>query len=87
MYQIVEKRGLWFTISILLTIPGIVFMIYMLATTGSPLPLSIDFTGGTLWEMRFEQPVTPGEVRQTFAQAGYQDTVAYIVGGLVLVVW
>ena len=81
MYQIVEKRGLWFTISILLTIPGIVFMIYMLATTGSPLPLSIDFTGGTLWEMRFEQPVTPGEVRQTFAQAGYQDTVVYNVGG------
>ncbi|MEZ4583894.1 MAG: hypothetical protein R3A10_20040 [Caldilineaceae bacterium] len=56
-------------------------MIYMLATTGSPLPLSIDFTGGTLWEMRFDQPVTPGEVRQTFAQAGYQDTVAYSVGG------
>ena len=81
MYQIVEKRGLWFTVSIILTIPGIIFMIYMLATTGSPLPLSIDFTGGTLWEMRFDQPVTPGEVRQTFAQAGYQDTVAYSVGG------
>ena len=81
MYQIVEKRGLWFTVSIIMTIPGIIFMIYMLATTGSPLPLSIDFTGGTLWEMRFDQPVTPGEVRQTFAQAGYQDTVVYNVGG------
>ena len=33
MYQIVEKRGLWFTVSIILTIPGIIFMIYMLATT------------------------------------------------------
>lgn len=80
MYQIVEKRGLWFTISLFLTVPGLVFMIYMFATTGSPLPLSIDFTGGTLWEMRFDQPVTAGEVRQTFADAGYQDTVAYNVG-------
>lgn len=81
MYQIVEKRGLWFTISILLTVPGLLFMVFMLATTGAPLPLSIDFTGGTLWEMRFEQPVTPAEVRQIFAEAGYQDTVAYNVGG------
>ncbi len=81
MYRIVEKRGLWFLISGILTVPGILFMVFMLATTGAPLPLSIDFTGGTLWDMQFAEAVTPNEVRQVFVDAGYGDTVAYNVGG------
>ncbi|MCB0132002.1 MAG: protein translocase subunit SecF [Caldilineaceae bacterium] len=79
MYKIVEKRRLWFLISTILTIPGILFMLYSAATTGSVLPLSIDFTGGTLWEMSFDGPVVPGELRQVFVDAGYSDTVAYNV--------
>lgn len=80
MYRIVEKRRLWFLISTILTVPGMLFMVYMLATTGAPLPLSIDFTGGTLWDLQFTEPVTATELRQTFVGAGYGDTVAYGVG-------
>jgi len=54
MYNLVERRPIWFTLSILLILPGIIFMIWSSSTTGSALPLSIDYTGGTLWEMRFE---------------------------------
>jgi len=47
MFNLVERRPLWFTISILLILPGIIFMIWSYSTTGSALPLSIDYTGGT----------------------------------------
>jgi len=79
MYNLVERRPLWFTISLLLILPGIIFMIWSYGTTGSPLPLSIDYTGGTLWEMRFEQSIRPVEVRQTFVDSGYGDVEAFTI--------
>lgn len=79
IYQLVERRKLWFSFSGLLILPGILIMIWQLITTGSPLPLSIDYTGGTLWEVRFEQPVSVTDVRTIFAQAGYGDTTAFAV--------
>jgi len=45
------------------------------ARFGSPLRTSIDFTGGALMELAFEQEVQPGLVRQVFVQRGYGDTV------------
>lgn len=75
--HIVERRNLWFTISVLAMLPGIVFMIWSLFANGSLLPLSVDFTGGTVWDMRFEQPVEPGQVRQVFVDAGFDDTTAF----------
>ena len=80
MYHLVERRATWFLISAILILPGILFMIYSLATTGTPLPLSIDYTGGTLWEMRFEEPVVPGDLRDVFTNANYPDTVVFTVG-------
>ncbi len=80
MYNLVERRGLWFTISLIFIVPGLVLMVYFLATTGSPLPVSIDFTGGTLWEIRFQQDVVPTEVRQLFVDAGYSSASAFNVG-------
>jgi preprotein translocase subunit SecF len=79
MWTIVEKRKIWFTISLIVILPGVLFMIWSLATRGQLLPLSIDYTGGTVWEVRFEQPVQPTQVRQVFVDAGYPDTVAYTV--------
>jgi preprotein translocase subunit SecF len=75
--HIVERRNWWFTISILAILPGIIYMIWSLATHGTPLPLSIDYTGGTVWDMRFAEPVEPGTVRQVFVDSGYDDTSAF----------
>jgi len=74
-----ERRGLYFVISMLLMLPGLIYMPWSLATTGSLLPLSIDYTGGTLWEVRFDQAVQPAAVRQVFADAGFSDTTAFTV--------
>jgi len=79
MYNLMEKRLIWFITSLVLIAPGVVFMIWSVITTGAPLPLSIDYTGGTLWELRFTEPVTPAEVRQVFVDAGHTDTIAFNV--------
>ncbi|HEU5424313.1 MAG TPA: protein translocase subunit SecF [Nitrolancea sp.] len=63
--NIVGKRYWWFALSLLIILPGVFF----LATEG--LRLSIDFTGGTLWEMQFSHPVQPGAVKDVLAQYGY----------------
>ncbi|MCB0089446.1 MAG: protein translocase subunit SecF [Caldilineaceae bacterium] len=80
MYNLVGKRGLWFILSGLLMLPGIVFMIWSLMTHGTILPLAIDYTGGTMWEMRFEKPITATEVRDVFVKADFADTTVFLVG-------
>ena len=79
MFRLMERRGWYFAFSILVMLPGIIYMIWSLATTGHPLPLSIDYTGGTLWEMRFPESQQPVTVRQVFADAGYNDTTVFTV--------
>jgi preprotein translocase subunit SecF len=79
MYNLVERRTLWYIISAILITPGIVLMIWSTVARGTPLPLSIDYTGGTLWEMRFAGPTAPADVRRVFVQAGYADTFAFNV--------
>jgi len=79
MYHIVEKRNIWFTISAILILPSLLFMLWSGITRGQVLPLSIDYTGGTVWEVSFEQPVAPADVRQVFVDAGYNDTTVFTV--------
>ncbi|MCC6169108.1 MAG: protein translocase subunit SecF [Caldilineaceae bacterium] len=80
MYDIVGRRPLWYVVTLILIVPGIVFMIWSLFTYGTLLPLNIDYTGGTLWELRFDQPVEPEAVRQLFVENGYTSADAYTVG-------
>jgi preprotein translocase subunit SecF len=74
MFNIVEKRYWFFSLSALVIIPGLIAMGISIARFGTPLKLSIDFTGGALQELRFEQPVQPAQVRQVFVDQGYGDT-------------
>jgi preprotein translocase subunit SecF len=67
MYDIVGKRKLWFAISALLTLPGLLFIFL-----GGLRP-SIDFTGGTEWEVRYAEEPTAGEVEAFLVDAGYDD--------------
>ena len=69
MYDIVGKRNLWFAISALLTIPGLIFIFL------GGLKPSIDFTGGTEWEVRYADEPTATEMIATLAELGYPDAV------------
>jgi preprotein translocase subunit SecF len=77
--QIVERRGVWFTLSLLFMLPGIIYMVWSGLSGKGLLPLGIDYTGGTLWEIRFPQPAVVSDVRQVFVDAGYSDTNAVLV--------
>jgi len=70
----VGKRRWFFLISLVVIVPGLVAMIYSTVTTGSPLRLSIDFTSGSLLELRFEQVVPASEVRDVYVDRGFLDT-------------
>ena len=75
MIDIVGKRHWYFLFSGLIILAGLIAMGISVARFGSPLRLSIDFTGGSLWELTFEQPVLPADVRQVFVEYGYGDTM------------
>lgn len=69
MLNILGKRYLFFGISLLVIVPGLL----LAALHG--LPLAIDFTGGTLLEVRFAPGMAPapGEVIALYDQIGVED--------------
>ncbi len=75
MTDIIGKRYWYFLLSALIIVPGLIAMLISTVRFGSPLRLSIDFTGGTLMELAFERPVLPAEIRQVFVEHGYSDTM------------
>ncbi len=56
MPNIVGKRYLYFAISLLVILPGLIAIGITWVQTGQPFRLAIDFTGGTLLELKFDQP-------------------------------
>jgi len=52
--NIIRNRYFYFLISLIVIIPGLIFLIINWVNTGAPLPLGIDFTGGSLLEVQFE---------------------------------
>jgi preprotein translocase subunit SecF len=69
MYDIVGKRNLWFAISAILTIPGLIFIFL-----GGLRP-SIDFTGGTEWEVRYADAPSAAEMTATLTELGHEDAL------------
>lgn len=60
------KRKKFYVFSALFIIIG------MIALYLKPIPLGIDFQGGTEVQVRFDNPVNVGEIRSAMDQAGYQ---------------
>jgi preprotein translocase subunit SecF len=59
--NIIKQRYLYFAISLLVIIPGLIFMgIHWVQNPAEgPLPLGIDFTGGSLLEVQFASGIQP----------------------------
>jgi preprotein translocase subunit SecF len=76
MLNIISKRYIFFGFSLLLIIPGlIVFAIY-------GLPLSIDFTGGSILEVKFTAGTTPepSEVIALYDSLGFTNATVQTTG-------
>jgi len=80
MYKIITHRRWYYRFSALVILPGLIAMIYSIFTIGAPFHLSIDFVGGTLWEMRYEEPVQPGDIVEVFKANGVSDASASTIG-------
>ncbi len=75
MFDVIGKRRWFYLVSLILTIPGL-FFILLTPISDAGLQFSIDYTGGTKWEVRFQDPsVTPDQVKSVFAAQGL-DAVA-----------
>lgn len=61
--KIIEKTRVWFFISLVMISFSIVALAWNGFTRGSVLNFGIDFTGGTLINLRFPEPVSTSQVR------------------------
>jgi preprotein translocase subunit SecF len=70
--NIVGKRYWYFALSLLIIIPGLIAMGITWSQTGMPFRLAIDFTGGTLLELKFAKPQSfqTDSIVQIFGQFG-----------------
>jgi preprotein translocase SecF subunit len=75
MFNFAQRRYLYFLISAMVIIPGVIAMIISFVQYGSPVRLSIDFTGGTLMEVSLVNNVSEQAVRDTLAEFGLKDYV------------
>jgi preprotein translocase subunit SecF len=82
MFDIIGKRRWFYLFSALITIPGLIgIALTFLPGGNSGLQFSIDYTGGTIWEVRFagQQPSTAA-VKEVLTAQGLPDSTVAITG-------
>ncbi len=73
-FDIMRRSKIWFAISLLIIIPGI----FSMFTNG--FNFGIDFTGGTIIDMRFEKEVTLPEIRNTLKKYNLDNATIQLSG-------
>ena len=75
MVDIIRHRRVYYAITLLLIVPGIISLLIP-----PSLRLAVDFTGGTLWELQFAQAPAPAAVIQRLSELGYGDSIVQTSG-------
>lgn len=73
-FDIAGHRKLWFLLSALVIIPGLICMFVKGFNFG------IDFTGGTILDLKFDKPVTIAEVRTSLAKYNLDGATIQLSG-------
>ncbi len=73
-FDIAGRAKIWFVISLLIIIPGL----FSMATRG--LNFGIDFTGGTIIDLKFSQPVEISKVRESLKPFGLDGATIQLSG-------
>ena len=82
MFDVVGKRRWFFIFSALITIPGLFFILLTPITNGAAgLKFSIDYTGGTEWSIKFQNPdVTAEQVHDELLRLGQEEATVTRTG-------
>lgn len=73
-FSIISKRYLMFAISLLVIVAGL----FSIATQG--FNKGIDFTGGTMIDLKFAKPVTVAQVRDVLSEYKLENSVVQLAG-------
>jgi len=73
-FDIASRGKIWFIISLLIILPGF----FCMGTRG--FNFGIDFTGGTIIDLKFEQPVTVAQVRDSLRPFGMDGSTIQLSG-------
>ncbi len=82
MFDVIGKRRWFFAFSLLITIPGLIFILLTPLTGGAAgLKFSIDYTGGTTWSIKFaDAAVSAEDVRAELALLDQPDATVTKTG-------
>lgn len=80
MYNIVEKRHWGFAFSGALIVLSLVAMVVSYVQYGQPLRIGIDFTGGSIFVLEFEEAVSEGQMREVFTAHGLESAIVQPLG-------
>lgn len=80
MFNIVEKRRWYFLFSAVFIALSIAAMVTSYVQYGQFLRLGIDFTGGSIFVLKFEQEVTETGVREVFSEFGLEGAIVQPLG-------
>jgi preprotein translocase subunit SecF len=70
MFDFVRNRRIFYVLSLVLHVPGIISLVL----PGGLNP-GIDFTSGTIMTIQFDNPVDQNKLRQSFAQLGHNEAI------------
>ena len=73
-FDIIKRRYWWFLFSALIIVPGLI----SIAVQG--FNLGIDFTGGTLLDLKFDRPVSVHEVREVLKDYQLENSTIQLAG-------
>lgn len=76
--QIIPKRKFYFSISLILILISIIAIVFNYITIKSPLNYGLDFTGGTILDLKFEKTPTVSEAREILKEFGYGSSVIQV---------
>ena len=82
IFNIIRNRKVYFLLSLVFIIPGVLAMAYNVATlpTHTPWRISVDFRAGSRFELKFNGPATEDKIRQVFQKFGVSNPAVTRLG-------
>jgi preprotein translocase subunit SecF len=77
-FNFMSRKRLWFGISGAMLVPGLIAIVLCFLQFGTPVKMGIDFTGGSLVQLTFDQAVTAPRVKAVMKAAGHDEAQVQI---------